>query len=252
MPALDNLLAVFVGNRAVVFAQLLADGVHLTAQEVLALLLLRAVFDVVVDALSHLQLREPLPLELERQLEPLDDVERFEELQLLVEVQVRRIAGRVGQRAGVGDRPHERADPSIVAAQLENLVDDRAVFAFQLAREARRRRLRPDGLRSRPAARRPGRPPRRRGSRDGAPISDTASPRPASRTRSDTSATTPTLRVGVVAPRHQQHPVVAADVDRQRHRHARKHHRVIQGNDSQPVHSSTFQSARLRADGRVR
>jgi hypothetical protein len=34
-----------------VFAQLLADGVHLPAQEIFPLLLLRAVFDVIVDAL---------------------------------------------------------------------------------------------------------------------------------------------------------------------------------------------------------
>ena len=94
-----NLLAVFVRNRAVVFAQLLADGVHLTAQEVLPLLLLRAVFDVIADALSDLQFRESLSLELDRQLEALDDVEGFEELELLAEVQVRRVARRVGQCA---------------------------------------------------------------------------------------------------------------------------------------------------------
>ena len=75
-----NLLPVFVGDRAVVLAELLADRVHLPAQEVLALLLLRAVFDVVADALAHLQLGQPLPLELQRQLQPLDDVERFEQL----------------------------------------------------------------------------------------------------------------------------------------------------------------------------
>ena len=78
-----NLLTVFVRDGAVVLAKLLANGVHLTAQEIFALLLLRAVFDVVVDALAHLQLGEPLALKLERQREPLDDVERFEELQLL-------------------------------------------------------------------------------------------------------------------------------------------------------------------------
>ena len=131
-----DLLPVLVGDRAVAFAELLADRVHLPAQEVLALLLLRAVFDVVANALAHLQLGEPLALELQRQRQPLDDVERFEQLELLGEVEVGRVAGRVGQRAGVGDRPHERADPSVVAAQLENLVDDRAVFALELARDA--------------------------------------------------------------------------------------------------------------------
>ena len=169
MPGVGNLLSVFVGDRAVVLAQLLADGVHLTAQEVLALLLLRAVFDVVADALADLQFRQPLALELQRQLEPLDDVERFEELELLAEVQVRRVAGGIGQRAGIGDRPHERADPSIVAAQLENLVDDGAVLAFELARQTAPAAPDPDGLRSRREGRRPRRPTRCRGRRDGAP-----------------------------------------------------------------------------------
>ena len=200
-----NLLAVFVGDGAVVLAELLANGVHLTPQEVLALLLLRAVFDVVVDALAHLQLRQPLALKLQRQLEPLDDVERFEELQLLGEVQVGRIAGGVGQRARVGDGPHERADPSVVAAQLENLVDDGAVFALQLAGEGGRRRLVRTRLRqstrSTPSCVGAAAPGIARWSA----VSDTASPRPASRTRSDTSATTPTRRVGVVLPRHQEH-----------------------------------------------
>ena len=94
-----NLLPVFVGDRAVVFAELLADRVHLPAQEVLALLLLRAVLDVVADALAHLQLGEPIALQLQRQRQPLDDVERLEQLQLLLEVQVGGVAGGVGQRA---------------------------------------------------------------------------------------------------------------------------------------------------------
>ena len=234
-----NLLAVLVDDRAVVLAELLANRVHLPAQEVLALLLLRAVLDVVVDALAHLQLGQPLPLELQRQLEPLDDVERFEELQLLAEVEVGRIAGGVGQRAGVGDRAHERADPSVVAAQLENLVDDRAVLALELAGERGRGRL--VGTRfdvdAEHAVRR--RPPRAPGMARWSAVSDTATPaagqpHPLGHFGDDADA-----RVVVVVPRHQQHLLVAADVDRQRDRHAGKYHRVVQRNDSQPVHSAT-------------
>ena len=40
------------------------------------------------------------------------------------------------------------------------------------------------------------------------------------------------LGVGVVVPWNQEDAVVAANVDGQRDRHARKHHRVVQGNDS--------------------
>ena len=184
-----------------------------------------------MDALSHLQLRQPLSLELERQLEPLDDIERFEELQLLAEVQVRRIAGGIGQRAGIGNGPHERADPSIVAAQLENLVDDRAVLAFQLTREVARRRLIRTGfvvdtkhavLVGRRAAESC---PMEAGQRHG--DATAGEPHPLGYLRDD-----PDLRVGVVLPGHQEHAIVAAYVDRQGNRHARKDHRVVQGNDS--------------------
>ena len=82
---LGDLRAVLVDDRAVVLAELLADRLHLLAQEVLALLLLRAGLDVVADAAAHLQLGEPLALERDGELEPLDDVERLEQLDLLLE-----------------------------------------------------------------------------------------------------------------------------------------------------------------------
>ncbi len=80
-----NLLAIFVHDGAVVLAELLANRVHLLAEEVLALLLLRAVLDIVADPLAHLQLGEAFALELERERQPFDDVERFEQLDLLRE-----------------------------------------------------------------------------------------------------------------------------------------------------------------------
>ena len=70
----------------------------------------------------------------ERQLEPLDDVERLEQLDLLLEGEVGRVAGRVGERAGLGDRADEGRDAAVVAAQLEDLLDDGAVLALELAR----------------------------------------------------------------------------------------------------------------------
>ena len=70
----------------------------------------------------------------------LDHVERLQHVDLLGEAQVGRIAGGVGERAGVGDRAHERTHAAVVAAQLENLVDDGAVLALQLTRLAGRRR----------------------------------------------------------------------------------------------------------------
>ena len=67
------------------------------------------------------------------ELEPLDDVERLEQLDLLLEGEVRRVAGGVGQRARLGDRAHEGANAPVVAAQLEDLLDDGAVLALELA-----------------------------------------------------------------------------------------------------------------------
>ena len=77
----------------------------------------------------------------EGELQPLDDVDRLEQLDLLVEGEVGRVGGRVGERAHVADRADERGDAAVVAAQLEDLLDDRAVLALELARLDARRLL---------------------------------------------------------------------------------------------------------------
>jgi hypothetical protein len=46
-----NLFSVFVNDRTFCFAKLLANGIHLLAQEVFALLFLRARIDFIADAL---------------------------------------------------------------------------------------------------------------------------------------------------------------------------------------------------------
>ena len=70
---------------------------------------------------------------LQRELQPLDDVDRLEQLDLLVEVDVGRVGDRVGERAGLADRADERRDAAVVAAQLEDLLDGRAVLGLELA-----------------------------------------------------------------------------------------------------------------------
>ena len=47
----------------------------------------------------------------------------------------------------------------------------------------------------------------------------------------------PDLRICVVPPGHQQDAVVAADVDWQRHRHARKHYGIVQWNELESRHA---------------
>ena len=100
IPASSIFARVLLGDRTVRLAQLLADRVHLLAQDVVALLLLRPVLDVVADALADLQLGQALALELQRQRQPLDHVERLQQLPLLREVEVGGVARGVGQRAG--------------------------------------------------------------------------------------------------------------------------------------------------------
>ena len=65
---LGDLLAVLLGDRGAVLAQLALDRLHLLAQDVLALLLVRAGLDVLADLLAQLQLGQALALELDDEL----------------------------------------------------------------------------------------------------------------------------------------------------------------------------------------
>ena len=94
-----DLLPIFLGDRTLVLAEFFTNRVHLAPQEILALLFLRTRLHVVADALADAQFGEPLLLEAQRQRQPLDDVERFQQLELLVDVQIGRVAGGIRQRA---------------------------------------------------------------------------------------------------------------------------------------------------------
>ncbi len=100
---LSDFLPILGDDSAFVFTELLANRFHLPPQEVLALLFLRAAFHVFADALPDLQFGQPVPLKLGCELQSVDDVERFEQPDLLGEVQIRRVAGGIGQLAGVHD-----------------------------------------------------------------------------------------------------------------------------------------------------
>jgi len=115
-PRFGDLRPVVVRDGAVVLAELLADRLHLLAQDVFALLLLGARLDVLADALAHLQLSEPFALQTHGELEPLDDVEGLQQLDLLLEAQVGGVADRVCERAGLGNRAQERRDSLVGVA----------------------------------------------------------------------------------------------------------------------------------------
>ena len=140
---------------------------------------------------ADLELGEALALQLERQLQPLGDVDGLQQPLLVGERDVGAVAGGVGQRPWLGDRAQERRDPPVVAAQLEDLLDHGAVVALELADPLARRERRRRAARPRSRARRcgageavPARPRRR-------PVSVTALMPPGRRPVSTTSAIVP-------------------------------------------------------------
>ena len=125
-----DLRAVLLHDGGGVLAQLALDRLHLLAQEVLALLLVGALAHVLADLATELQLDQALALDRHRELEALGDVQGLEDLDLLLEGHVGRVADRVGEGARLGDRAQELRDALVGAAQLEDLLDDRAELAL--------------------------------------------------------------------------------------------------------------------------
>src|SRR5262249_42675407 len=117
-------------------AELLANRLHLTAQQELALRLLHALGHVIADAAPQLDLAERLAGPADRLLEPLLDVDGLEQLELALEREVGPVAGRVGERAGMIDRAQEGRDAG-VAARLEDLLDNGAELVRELVRALR-------------------------------------------------------------------------------------------------------------------
>jgi hypothetical protein len=246
---LGDLRAQLVVDRRVVLAELAADRLHLLAQHVLALLLGGALLDVVADPPAHLQLGEPLALVPERQLEALGHVGGLEQLHLLREGQIRRVAGGVGERPGLDDRAHPGRDAPVVAAQLEDLLDDRAVLAHELARAAvdrggvgRRRHLDAQVARGVGA--------RGAGDASGQALEHRAG-RPAGQADAvgDTGDRADGGVLAVVA-RHQQDLLVVAHGDREREVHGREDDGVVERDQQQRLglgHGVLRGAGKLRA-----
>ena len=247
---LGDLRAVLLDDRALVLAELLADRVELAAQDVLALLLLDAGLDVLLDAPAHLHESEALALQLEGELEPLTHVDGLEQLHLLLEGQVGRVAGGVGERAGLGDRADEGGDAAVVAAQLEDLLDRCAVLALELA-DAAVGRLSVGPLLDldEEASLRIG----RRGAgnstvqavqRNCAPAAGKADPIGHLGDGAD-------LRVLVLVLGHEQHALLVADVDGEGHVHVGEDDDVFQ-RDEEEAYRVLAHGSRFRADVKCR
>ena len=130
---LGDLRPELVGHRAFVVAELLADRLDLAAQEELALLLLETRVDVLADLPAQLHEREALLLQGQRVLQALAHRDRLQEAHLLLEGEVGGVPRRVGKSTRLGDRADEGLDAPVVAAQLEDLLDDGAVALDELA-----------------------------------------------------------------------------------------------------------------------
>ena len=143
-----------------------------------------------------------------------------------------RVAGRVRERSGLGDRADECCDATVVTAQLEDLLDHGAVLALELA-DAPVRALFVQPLLDvdeqaalAVGARRAGDPTVQAVQRNRTTAAGKPNP---VRHLGDR----PHLRVLVVVLRDEQHAVLVADVDRQSHVHVREDDDVVQGHEQQ-------------------
>ena len=119
-------------NIVATLAELLLDRLELLAQQEVALGLLHPLVDLGPHLLAHRCVGEDVLGPSDQASEALLDVERLQHLELLLDAEVRRVAGEVGQVAGVTNRAH-RLDGAARATQLQEVLDERAVFARQLA-----------------------------------------------------------------------------------------------------------------------
>ena len=127
-----DLLAVLADDVLLaVLAELLADRAHLLAQQELALALLHAFADVGADLVLQLQVGQRVLGPAHDELEAGLDLDRLQDLDLLLEGQVGRVAGGVGDLAGVGDPPEELGHLRH-AARLHDVLDHGAVLASEL------------------------------------------------------------------------------------------------------------------------
>ena len=129
---LDDVLAVAD------LAQLLADGGHLLAQQELALGLLHALVDVVVDALLQGEVGQDVVHPGQHLLQALLDVDGLQDLDLLLEGELGGVAGGVGHLAGVGDAPQVLGEAA-GALLVEDGLDDGPVLTSQLVGAGGRR-----------------------------------------------------------------------------------------------------------------
>ena len=111
-------------------AQLLLDGLELLAQDELALVLLHPLGHLGADAVLEIGLAERLLRPRNDEGQPLLDIERLQDLQLLGQAEVGGVPGKIGQVSGRSGFAEE-LDGSAGAPDLQQALDQRAIFARQ-------------------------------------------------------------------------------------------------------------------------
>ncbi len=144
------------------------------------------------------------------------------------------VAGGIGQRSGLGDRPQERGDAAVVAPQLEDLLDRGAVLALELAGafvggNVVRALVDLDAqLTSGAGLGRADQRPVLAGQRHGAPAAGQADLVGDLGDRAH-------LEELVLVAGHEHHALVIADVDGERDPHVGEHHRVVERDQTQAL-----------------
>ncbi len=110
------------------------------AQQELALRLLHALLDVAADALAQAQVGEGVARPTEDAPQPGFELDRLEDLDLLLEREVGAVAGRVREQRRLGDGA-EQLDDTTGPPGVEDVLEHGAVLARQLHRCRARRRL---------------------------------------------------------------------------------------------------------------
>ena len=121
-----------VGAVRLVLAEFLADRGELLAQQELALRLVHAVADVVADLVGHLELGEVLAGPLGDAFEPGRHIGRLEQVALLLQGQVGRVSGQVGDVGRIVDALH-RVDHLPGVAPLQDRDHEPLELSGQLA-----------------------------------------------------------------------------------------------------------------------
>src|SRR5207237_8968524 len=120
-----------LGGGVTIVAELFLDRLHLLAEQELALALLHAFLDVGADLVLERDLSQDIPLPGDHALQARLPVALLQELDLLLNREVGRVARHVGEMAGLVDTAQHHGDGA-GSTELEDVLDQRPVLTHEL------------------------------------------------------------------------------------------------------------------------